>query len=107
MNGRASRSCGAGRCVDLLFGAPMIVHPTLELAEVSQVTWDALVVGAGPAGALAAHQLAAAGRHVLLVDRQAFPRPKVCGACVNLRALDALRAAGLDHVAAGLGGLPL
>jgi geranylgeranyl reductase family protein len=40
---------------------------------------DAIVVGAGPAGAAAAQWLARAGRDVVLVDAQAFPRDKVCG----------------------------
>ena len=40
---------------------------------------DVLVVGAGPAGSAAAQLLARAGRDVVLVDSQAFPRDKVCG----------------------------
>ena len=40
---------------------------------------DVLVVGAGPAGSAAAQLLARAGRDVVLVDAQAFPRDKVCG----------------------------
>ncbi len=40
---------------------------------------DVLVVGAGPAGSAAAQLLARAGRAVVLVDAQAFPRDKVCG----------------------------
>lgn len=40
---------------------------------------DVLVVGAGPAGSACARVLAHAGRHVLLVDSQVFPRDKVCG----------------------------
>jgi geranylgeranyl reductase family protein len=40
---------------------------------------DVLVVGAGPAGSAAAQLLARAGRDVVLVDGQAFPRDKVCG----------------------------
>jgi menaquinone-9 beta-reductase len=40
---------------------------------------DAVVVGAGPAGSAVAQLLARAGRDVVLVDAQAFPRDKVCG----------------------------
>ena len=40
---------------------------------------DAIVVGAGPGGASAALCLARQGRHVLLLDRQRFPRDKSCG----------------------------
>ncbi len=40
---------------------------------------DVLIVGAGPAGSAAAQLLARAGRDVVLVDAQPFPRDKVCG----------------------------
>jgi geranylgeranyl reductase family protein len=40
---------------------------------------DVLVIGAGPAGSACAQVLARAGRHVVLVDAQAFPRDKTCG----------------------------
>src|SRR5687767_14838305 len=59
-------------------------------------TWDAVVVGAGPAGSIVAHGLSRAGATVLLVDRAAFPRPKVCGCCLNGRALAALDDSGLS-----------
>lgn len=48
-------------------------------AALPRRVWDAAVVGAGPAGAAAAACLAAEGYHVLLLDREAFPRDKVCG----------------------------
>jgi flavin-dependent dehydrogenase len=44
---------------------------------------DAVIVGAAPAGSIAALVLARAGKRVALLDRAAFPRPKVCGNCVN------------------------
>ncbi len=44
---------------------------------------DVLVVGAGPAGAVAATLLARAGARVRLVDRAVFPRDKLCGDTVN------------------------
>ncbi len=40
---------------------------------------DVLVIGAGPAGSACAKALARAGHDVLVADRQAFPRDKVCG----------------------------
>jgi 2-polyprenyl-6-methoxyphenol hydroxylase-like FAD-dependent oxidoreductase len=56
-------------------------------------TFDAAVIGAGPAGSAIATLLARAGWSVALVEQQAFPRRKVCGECVaasNLALLDAL-----------------
>lgn len=56
--------------------------------------WDAVVVGAGPAGAATAARLAGDGFEVLLLDRAAFPRRKACGECVNPAGVEALRALG-------------
>ena len=53
--------------------------------------WDAIVVGAGPAGCAAAYDLAAAGRQVLLVDKASFPRPKACAGALTMKAVRALR----------------
>jgi menaquinone-9 beta-reductase len=64
----------------------------------SDTRWDAVVIGAGPAGSIAARQLALAGARVLLVDRAVFPRPKVCGCCVNESAVGTLREMGLGGV---------
>ena len=69
--------------------------------------WDALVVGAGPAGSMAARGLAEAGARTLLVERSAFPRWKVCGACLNGHALASLQAAGLGALAPRLGAVAL
>jgi geranylgeranyl reductase family protein len=48
--------------------------------------YDAIVVGAGPAGSTVAYRLAEAGRSVLLLDRARFPRDKPCGGGVTERA---------------------
>lgn len=47
--------------------------------------FDAIVVGAGPAGSTAARELAASGARVLVLDRAAFPRYKACGGGIPLR----------------------
>jgi flavin-dependent dehydrogenase len=73
----------------------------------SEQPWDAVIVGAGPAGSLAAHQLASRGLRTLLVERSAFPRDKVCGGCVGARAVEQLELLGLGHVARGQGGMPI
>ncbi len=59
---------------------------------------DAIVVGAGVAGSVAAYLLARRGRRVLLVDRARFPRAKVCGGCLSARGLAALDAIGLGSL---------
>jgi flavin-dependent dehydrogenase len=87
--------------------ALMSIAPTLSLTTAASELWDAIVVGAGPAGALAARELARLGRSVLLVDKAAFPRWKVCGCCLNGRALTALRAVGLGGLPECLGAVPL
>jgi geranylgeranyl reductase family protein len=56
---------------------------------------DALVIGAGPAGAAAAWALARGGCRVALVDRDAFPRDKTCGDGLIPDALEALTHMGL------------
>lgn len=61
-----------------------------------------IVIGAGPAGALAAHQLARRQLRVLLVEKRAFPRWKICGSCLNGVALKALETAGLGDLLDGL-----
>jgi len=83
------------------------VEPTLDPATASCRLWDAVVVGAGPAGAMAARELARRRAGVLLVDKARFPRYKVCGGCLNPRALRVLGRAGLGHLVEKLGAVPL
>jgi flavin-dependent dehydrogenase len=89
--------------------SPWPVTPVIAAAAAATSdsrAWDAIVVGAGPAGAIAAFELARAGARVLLVDKATFPRRKVCGGCLNQRALAALRDAGLERHIASLGPKP-
>ncbi len=53
--------------------------------------YDAIVVGAGPAGSAAAIELARSGRSVLVVEKRLFPRPKVCGGCLSAPAAQRAR----------------
>jgi geranylgeranyl reductase family protein len=52
--------------------------------------FDAIVVGAGPAGSTAAYRLAQAGANVLLLDKAQFPRNKPCGGAISTRAMHEL-----------------
>lgn len=58
-------------------------------------SFDAIVVGAGPGGATAAAILADAGRNVLLVDKDTFPRDKICGDAISGKSVDVLKRLGL------------
>ena len=57
---------------------------------------DVLVVGAGPAGAIAALVLARAGARVHLLDRSRFPRDKLCGDTLNPGSLSILDRLGIS-----------
>jgi geranylgeranyl reductase family protein len=59
----------------------------IAAASLEATPTDALVVGAGPAGATAARTLARAGVRVRLLDRSAFPRNKPCGGGISVRVL--------------------
>jgi geranylgeranyl reductase family protein len=50
-------------------------------------TYDVIIVGAGPAGALLAYLLASQNARVLLIDRKHLPRDKPCGGGLTPRAL--------------------
>ena len=71
------------------------------------ITWDVIVIGAGPAGAVAARQSALAGMRTLLLDRRDFPRSKVCGGCLNGHCLAVLDRIGLSHLPGNLHAEPL
>ncbi len=64
-----------------------MIKSNISIEECASQIWDVIIVGAGPAGGLAAVLLARKKLRVLLVDRQAFPRPKVCGSSVNICSL--------------------
>src|SRR5499427_5102576 len=44
---------------------------------------DVAIVGGGPAGSSCAAFCAVAGLRTLVLDREKFPREKVCGDCLN------------------------
>jgi len=92
-----------------LFGAHKLqpINATITPAEAADRIWDVIVVGAGPAGSIAARQTALLGSSVLLVDRASFPRSKVCGSCLNGNVLATLDSLGLDYITEANGAVPL
>ena len=56
--------------------------------------WDAIVVGAGPAGSATALLLARGGARVLLLDRARFPRDKPCSEYLSPETTTLLRRLG-------------
>lgn len=61
-----------------------------------EIKCDAIVVGAGPAGATAAYYLAQAGHDVALVEKNELGRDKVCGDGLTPRAVKEIVAMGVD-----------
>lgn len=57
------------------------------------MSYDAIIIGAGPAGAHLGYLLARAGMTVAIVDRAVFPRDKLCGGLLTQKALILLSAA--------------
>ena len=61
------------------------------MPETTRHPWDAIIVGAGPAGCAAAYDLACAGRRVLLLDKSDFPRLKACAGGLTMKTVRNLR----------------
>lgn len=80
-------------------------------ATAQQPASDAAIIGAGPGGSLAALALRRLGRSVVVLERDRFPREKVCGEFLSPEALDdldawgfadALRIAGAERIDRGV-----
>jgi 2-polyprenyl-6-methoxyphenol hydroxylase-like FAD-dependent oxidoreductase len=69
-----------------------------------QTDYDAVIVGAGPSGSTAAILLAQAGWSVALIEKQCFPRRKVCGECIAASNLPLLDALGIGAAFASMAG---
>jgi geranylgeranyl reductase family protein len=79
-----------------------VLAPVAGAGQVSG-RFDVVVVGAGPAGSIAALVLARSGARVALVDKAAFPRDKACGDLVGPRGVQVLADLGLRVPDAGRG----
>jgi flavin-dependent dehydrogenase len=71
------------------------------------MTHDAIIVGAGPAGAATGLLLAASGVRVLVLDRARFPRPKICGEYLSPEAARILDRLGVLKDVDDAGAVPL
>jgi geranylgeranyl reductase family protein len=60
-------------------------------------SFDLIVVGGGPAGAVSAMVATRSGARVLLLERAVFPRDKVCGDCLNPECWDVFDRLGLTE----------
>jgi geranylgeranyl reductase family protein len=58
---------------------------------------DVAIVGGGPAGSACAICCAAAGLRTIVLERETFPREKVCGDCLNPACWPVLRRMGIDE----------
>lgn len=54
---------------------------------IQEKQFDAIVIGAGPAGSTAAYLLAKRGFHVLVLDKKKFPRGKLCGGLLTRKSV--------------------
>src|SRR4029434_3287296 len=72
-------------------------HDRLHL--VAMETFDVAIVGGGPAGSSCAAFCALGGVRVLVLEREKFPREKVCGDCLNPACWGVLQRLGIAESA--------
>lgn len=61
------------------------------------MTYDVAIVGSGPAGASCATFCARAGLRTVVLERETFPREKVCGDCLNPSLWPVLQRLGIEN----------
>src|SRR5262245_1692764 len=103
--GSASEHCAARSIPPASFATRCRPRDGGLEARVSGDLWDVAIVGAGPVGSTCAWYLAGRGLSVLLLDKQQFPRDKLCGDAITTRAQHHLERMGVlaEVLAAGEG----
>ncbi len=61
----------------------------------TDLDYEVIVVGGGPAGSAVSAELASAGHRVLLLDKARFPRHKACSEYINPAAVQILDQMGM------------
>lgn len=74
-------------------------HP-IDTGEVpkAEASFDAIVVGGGPGGSAAAGYLAMENKKVLLIEKDVWPRDKICGDAVGGKSLSHVKALGVKEI---------
>lgn len=59
--------------------------------------YDVIIVGGGPGGSTSAMFLAKKGYKVLLLEKQKYPRDKICGDAISGKSVGMLKELGIEH----------
>ena len=78
---------------DVLWKQPIDSGPAPKGGE----HYDAIVVGGGPGGSAAAGYLAMDGKRVLLIEKETWPRDKICGDAVGGKSLSHVKELGVKE----------
>src|SRR5882724_3338119 len=75
-----------------------MVEGRVEPAPAVPVTWDVAIVGGGPSGISTALHLhaAAPGARILVLEKERYPRDKICAGGIGARAIRLLDQVGVD-----------
>src|SRR5204863_3963519 len=104
---RASSPCSPGRRASCISPCAAFRGSRAWWSSRAEAMSDVIVVGAGPAGAASAILLAERGFDVLVLDRAAFPRPKLCGEYLSPEAARVLDRLGVLKLLDAAGAVPL
>jgi len=58
--------------------------------------YDVIIIGGGPAGSTAGIYLSKKGYNVLIIDKEKFPRDKLCGGALTEKTISLLKEIGIS-----------